>query len=324
MCLFNIRNLKIASLSASMLLLYGCASIPTGTSKVTPLADQTRKSQKEDFQGLYTMWIEPQFVNVPGSGDRWGKIDVTDTGDQFASEKTISEGFAQFCSDMGGKSEIQPLKYGHKNVCTSAAGEYLGEFDTKRYESGLVVTFDSRDHRALQQSMHQAEAAAQNNREYQSLSSDTLSIQQLQSLIARFQNDDPENLMPHARARLAEMLDERNKEIEQTRALKRRNLENKHIGDQICLFDDSTSMNVPTGIYVFGEQQYRKVNGLTKVVGFVEDISGKKIKIRVSWIVFKSYTGMEQNLDSMTNYKGGTELKVDSIIWDSIYDWDGC
>jgi len=29
-------------------------------------------------------------------------------------------------------------------------------------------------------------------------------------------------------------------------------------------------------------------------------------------------------LDSMTNYKGGTELKVDSIIWDSIYDWDGC
>lgn len=321
--LTNIKSLRTVTFSITIAALYGCSSVPItstmsgGTSKIAPLTSEMRNSLKGDFQGLFYTWITPQLVK--------GKIDAVNSADQFASEKTISDNFAAFCSDIeGGKSEVQPLKYGHKNICTSAAGEYLGEFITERYDSGLKVTFDSQAQRELNQRVQQANIEAQNKRDYQSLSSDTLSIEQLQSLIARFQNNDPERLLPHAKARLSSLIDARNKKIELAREEKRRRLENKHVGDQVCHFDATAEMNQSTGIRVLGREQYEKINGVSKVIGFVEGINGMKIQIRISGIVFKGYMGGERNVDSFTNYKGGTELKVNHIIWDSLYDWEEC
>lgn len=266
------------------------------------------------------MWIVPQQVNASGTGDKWGKIDVTRSDDQKASETTIADGFSKFCSDTGGKSEIKPLKYGQKNVCTSATGEYLGEFDTTRYEAGLGVTFDSREYRKQQQIFRQTEEEAKTRKDYQKLTLDGLSIEQLQSLITRFQNNDPDHLIPHAKAKLDELTADRvrkmeraNAENQQLYAEKHRHLENKHIGDQVCHFESGTSLDLPIGT----------VNGRSKFIGFVEDLSGKKIKIRISGIIFISY-GITKSLDYFTNYKGGLKLEINSIIWDSIYDWDEC
>lgn len=321
--LTNIKVLRAVTFSVIIAVLYGCSSVPItstmsgGTSKVTPLASEMRNSLKGDFELLFYLWITPQLVK--------GKIDVVNSADQFASEKTISDNFAAFCSGIeGGKSEVQPLKYGHKNICTSAAGEYLGEFITERYDSGLKVTFDSQAQRDKNQIWQQAKIEAQNKMDYQSLSSDTLSIDQLQSLIARFKNNDPERLLPHAKARLSSLIDARNKKIELAREEKRRRLENKHIGDQVCHFETTAEINQSTGFRVLGREQYEKVNGVSKVIGFVEGVSGMKIQIRISGIVFKGYMGGERNVDSFTNYKGGTELKVNHIIWDSLYDWEEC
>jgi hypothetical protein len=321
--LTNIKYLKAVSLAVTIAMLYGCSSVPIknavsgGTSKISPLTPELRKLLHDDFDGLFYMWIAPQLVN--------GEIGVVNVADQFASEKTISDNFATFCSEIdGGKSEVHPLKYGHKNICNSALGEYLGEFVTERYDSGLKVTFDSQHQKDRNKIWQQAEIEAKNKKEYQSLSSDMLSIEQLQNLIERFKNNDPERLVPHAQARLAVLIDNTNKKNEMEREARRRMLENKHIGDQVCHFDTTAEMNQSTGIRILGREQYEKVSGVNKIIGFVENINGMKIQIRISGIIFKSYMGGERNVDSYTNYKGGSEIRVNHIIWDSLYDWEGC
>lgn len=319
------NNYKIASAFLLIVALSACASTPSmGTPKVSMLTDAVRTDHKGDFQGLYEAWIRPQLVNAPGSGNKWGKIDVTDVGDQKASEKTITEGFAAFCSDMGGKSEVQPLKYGHKDVCTDAVGGYLGDFTTERFDSGLAVKFDSKEYRAQQQRMFQAEMEAQNKRDYQNLASPSLTIAQLQNLISRYQNNDPDNLIPQAKSRLTELVAQHKREVDRAISEKMRRLENKQIGDQICHFDTDATMNVSTNVRVFGVLQYRSVSGITKIAGFVEDINGMKIKIRISGITFRAYGGNETAVDSFSNYKGGSNLQVNSMIWDDNHAWEGC
>lgn len=139
----------------------------------------------------------------------------------------------------------------------------------------------------------------------------TWSIDELNTLINRYENHDPKNLIPNAKNRLQQLI-----------AARRLRLEYKQIGDQICI-DGNSTVNQSTGLVVMGEPQFRKVFGRHHIVGFVEAISGKKIQIRVSGINF-SGEGMNQSLESMTDWKGGSTLKVNSIIWDSLYDWDGC
>lgn len=140
----------------------------------------------------------------------------------------------------------------------------------------------------------------------------------LNSFIAKYQGNDPENLVPRARKRL--------QDIEQAAAKNEadrlRRLENKQIGDQVCSSGDG-SVDQSTGIAVMGVNQYRKISGRNRVVGFVEGMSGKKVQIRISGINFTG-GGINQSLDSLSGWKGGSTLKINSIIWDSTYDWEGC
>ena len=140
----------------------------------------------------------------------------------------------------------------------------------------------------------------------------------LNSFIAKYQGNDPENLVPRARKRL--------QDIEQAAAKNEadrlRRLENKQIGNQVCSSGDD-SVDQSTGIAVMGVNQYRKIYGRNRVVGFVEGMSGKKVQIRISGINFTG-GGINQSLDSLSGWKGGSTLKINSIIWDSTYDWEGC
>jgi hypothetical protein len=146
--------------------------------------------------------------------------------------------------------------------------------------------------------------------DYRSLAT-AASIDELNKLISRFEHHDPKNLIPNARTRLEQLI-----------AARHQRLEHKQIGDQVCV-DGEATVNQSTGFVVMGEPQYRKVFGRNHIVGFVEAISGKKIQIRISGINF-SGDGINQSLDSVSNWKGGSTLKINSLIWDTTYDWEGC
>jgi hypothetical protein len=160
-----------------------------------------------------------------------------------------------------------------------------------------------------------------------------LSLSQLATLTSKFQNNDPENFIPKAKERLAELVDEQNKQRAIDRAESERrsamaeevrieNLENKHIGDQVCQSSDG-SIQQSTGYQIYGQTQYRTIQGRNRVVGFVEKIEGRKIQIRISGINFTA-PGINQPLETLSNFNGGSTLKINSIIWDSLYEWEGC
>ncbi|WP_150102587.1 hypothetical protein [Gallionella capsiferriformans] len=140
----------------------------------------------------------------------------------------------------------------------------------------------------------------------------------LNSFIAKYQGNDPENIVPRARKRLQDM----EQAAAKNEADRLHRLENKQIGDQVCSSGDG-SVDQSTGIAVMGVLQYRKITGRNRVVGFVEGTSGKKVQIRISGINFTG-GGINQSLDSLSGWKGGSTLKINSIIWDSTYDWEGC
>lgn len=151
----------------------------------------------------------------------------------------------------------------------------------------------------------------------------------LKSFIAKYEGNDPEKLVPRARKRLQDMelaaaKNEADRELADAKnqADRLHRLENKQVGDQVCSSGDG-SVDQSTGLLVMGEPQYRKISGRNRVVGFVEGMSGKKVQIRISGINFTG-GGINQSLDSLSGWKGGSTLKINSIIWDSTYDWDGC
>lgn len=140
----------------------------------------------------------------------------------------------------------------------------------------------------------------------------------LNSFIAKYEGNDPENLVPQARKRLQDM----KQTAAKNEADRLHRLENKQIGDQVCSSGDSV-LKKPNGIVVMGQIGYREIAGHYHVVGFVEGASGKKIQIRISGINFTG-DGINESTDSFTGWKGGTTLKINSIIWDSTYDWETC
>lgn len=146
--------------------------------------------------------------------------------------------------------------------------------------------------------------------DYRSLPT-TGSIDELNRLINKYESRDPKKLIPKAKVRLEELI-----------AARRQHLEHKQIGDQVCANGEAT-VRQSTGLVVMGEPQYRKVFGRNHIVGFVEAISGKRIQIRISGINF-SGEGADQSVDSASNWKGGSTLRINSLIWDSTYDWEGC
>lgn len=174
--------------------------------------------------------------------------------------------------------------------------------------------------------------------EYLKLTSGSLSIDEMKRLILKFENRDPNNLVPKAKTRLISMIDDANsqqvikarqqsiEDRQQSQAAEehRNRLENKQVSDQVCLNTKST-VKKPTGYIIMGEPQYRSVEGEARIVGFVENVNqvAKKIQIRISGINF-SGGGISESLDSFSNFKGGSKLLLNSVIWDSTYDWESC
>lgn len=306
------------------LALAGCASTP---SKTLPLTDQVIESNKGNFEGLWNSWLKPQLNGQ-------GNIDIADQRQKVATENSISSEFSRFCKLMDGVPLSSEQKYGAKTLCTDNKGNYLGEIVTTRYDGFLNVSMDSREMRQKRNEAAAAAAAAESQRQYRSLASpDQLNMQQLISLTSKYKDNDPDSLVPKAKEILAVMLAARDKQraIDAENAAKQRavdeanrrtKLEIKQIGDQICSFSEGT-VDQPTGYIVMGQTQYRKIYGRNRIVGFVEKIAGKKIQIRISGINF-SGEGLNESLDSLTNFKGGSRLNINSLIWDSIYDWEAC
>lgn len=306
------------------LALAGCASTPP---KTLPLTDQVIQSNKGDFEGLWNNWLKPQLNGQ-------GNIDIADQKQKIATENAISSEFARFCKVMDGVALSSQQKYGTKTLCTDNKGNYLGEINTTRYDGFLQVSIDSREMRQKRNEAAAAAATAENQRQYRSLASpDQLSMQQLVSLTSKFKDNDPDSLVPRAKEILAVMIAARDKQrsIDAENAAKQRaideanrrtRLENRQIGDQVCYLSQGT-VDQSTGYIVMGQPQYRKIYGHNRIVGFVEKIAGKKIQIRISGINFTGQ-GLNESLDSLTNFKGGSQLNINSLIWDSIYDWEAC
>lgn len=311
----------------------GCASF--ATSKSTPLTDDVINSHRGDFEGLYAIWIKPQIHLESGSGAKYGKMDVTDLDTQRATERAISKDFERFCTASGGTLDAQPNKYGQKNVCTDANG-FLGEIETSRFVEGLAIKVDSKERRKRREQEAQAAADAQKQRDYQRLASESVSLPDLNRLISEFEHDDPQNLLPKAKERQAALLAESMRaaaerdrqhlaQLQAAHEAKLKAQENRQIGDQVCHDAESVTIGVPTGVTIMGQEQYRKITGSARVVGFVEAVNrqNSKIKIRISAINFSSKE-VTRPIDSLSHFKGGITLKPDSIIWDDTHDWDGC
>jgi len=80
----------------------------------------------------------------------------------------------------------------------------------------------------------------------------------LNSFIAKYAGNDPENLVPKARKRLQDM----EQAAAKNEADRLRRLENKQIGDQVCSSGDG-SVDQSTGFAVRGVDQYRKFLDVT-------------------------------------------------------------
>ncbi|MHB1115335.1 hypothetical protein [Sideroxydans sp.] len=144
----------------------------------------------------------------------------------------------------------------------------------------------------------------------------------LWELIFKYKDNDPKGLVEAAKLKREALLAASNSAYQDKLAANQQRLEKKQIGDQVCA-SASGSINQSTGLIIRGEPQYKQVHGSARFVGFVEKIAGKKVQIRISGINF-SGGGINESMDSFSNWKGGSTLKVNNLIWDSVYDWEGC
>lgn len=145
--------------------------------------------------------------------------------------------------------------------------------------------------------------------------------------------EDPDHLLvivdkllaPHLeeeRVKQAKLRSEKEQLAAIAEATRRKRLESKQVGDQVCI-DNQSTIQKSTGWLISGQPQYRTILGVTHLVGFVERIEGKRIQIRISGINFSS-NGTSEPMENFSNFKGGSTLMINSLIWDSIYDWDKC
>lgn len=304
--------------------LSGCASAPP---KTTPLTEQMIQSNRGDFEGLWNAWIKPQLNSS-------NIVPVVNDAEQIATEKAVASEFKRFCSAMGGITALSEQRYGYFSMCSTANGDYLGELNTTRHNSGVKIVVNS-----LEMRKKNAEAAAraeetERKRNYQRLTLDSLSISELSGLINQFNSNDPDNLIPKAKEKLAALRDaehirltalaaERKKQQAIEEAALRTRKERKNIGDQVCISMEST-VKKDTGYIILGARHYQSVSGNTRIVGFVERVVDKKIQVRISGINFYGNDGTNEPTDSFSNFNGGSTLRINSVIWDSIYSWDGC
>ena len=306
------------------LTLSGCASAPP---KTTPLTEQMIQSNKGDFEGLWNAWIRPQLNSS-------SVVPVVNDDEQQATEDAVASEFKRFCSAMGGVTASNEQQYGRSSMCSSANGEYLGELNTTRYNSGVGIVVNSKELKKKKAEAVAIAAEAERKRNYQRLTLDSLSISELSGLINQFNSNDPDNLIPKAKEKLAALRDaehirltalaaERKKQQAIEEAALQARKERKNIGDQVCISMEST-VKKDTGYIILGQRHYQTVSGNTRIVGFVERVVDKKIQVRISGINFYGNDGTNEPTDSFSNFNGGSTLRINSVIWDSIYSWDGC
>lgn len=311
--------------------LSGCASTPP---KITPLTDQMIQSNKGDFEGLWNAWIRPQLNSS-------SVVPSENVDESHATEDAVASEFKRFCSAMGGITASSAQQYGRSSMCSSANGEYWGELNTTRYKDsegiksgGVGIVVNSKELKKKKAEALARAEEADRKRKYQRLTLDSLSVSELSGLINLFNSNDPDNLIPKAKEKLAALRDaehirvtawvaERKKQQAIEEAALRARKERKNIGDQVCISMDST-VKKDTGYIILGQRHYQTVSGNTRIVGFVERVVDKKIQVRISGINFYGNDGTNEPTDSFSNFNGGSTLRINSVIWDSIYSWDGC
>lgn len=307
-------------LAAITLILSGCASLPP--SKLHPLTDETIQASQGSFEKAWTTWLKPQFTDQNPQGKHMWIITTGNPDVDRANENLIWQEFHRFCDSQGAVFTADEVQFGHQFRCTTKDGRFLGFIETHRYRDSLALNIDTPEIQkqkqdALAESQRvlaekiKASNEAKKQRDYHELTAGTLSIDELKARIQRFENDDPESLVPLARNILAQRLAEQKKAAE----AKRRQQENRPVGDQVCIWDiyKVDRSNQYVGRFISDEK--------VKIVGFIEQIAGKRIQIRISGL---SYGSDSTPLDTLSNFNGGSTLKVGSIIWDSLYNWDSC
>lgn len=315
---------KAAAVLAAIATVSGCASAP---SMSVPPTDQIIQKDKGNFEGFYNDWIRPQLNSA-------AVIRIHSDQERRATMNAIADGFSRFCESMGGVSDGSEQKYGYKTICTTKEGNYLGEFMITPYSdfSGIGVTVDSAALKTARAARAAALAVAERKAEYRELTSESLSYVQLYTLVEKFKNDDPDNLIPQARERLKVLADEQRKknlawaaeqkkknELEE--ASQRREQENRQKGDTVCETVPA-SITINDGAIV--GYNGRKIKGYDHFTGYVENISGHKLQIRIAGIHFTEENfRYETDIDSSVG-ADGLKWTVGGIIWDSIYNWNGC
>lgn len=167
-----------------------------------------------------------------------------------------------------------------------------------------------------------------------------LEHRRLEGLIYRFEKkDDPENLLPLAKARLdeltqAKVVADKAAAIAKTAAtekaaqLKRQDfLTTVNTGSLVCRTIQA-SVDNPTGTTVMGRAQTVTVQGKAQIAGYVNQRANQKLQIQVSAIHFRwideSYRSHEQELDSLDRFQGSAALRVNGVVWDSEKNWEFC
>lgn len=305
-------------ISLAITFLSGCASAPS----VAPtLSDETIKAHRGDLNGLFDDWLAPNLRN--------GKINIDNLGTQKATESMISKDFERFCTGSGGKVDLQPHKFGFKNVCNDANGAYLGEIETTRYHGYLEVNMDSPKLRE-QRRQNEAEAEARRKKvEYLSLADENFPLPELSRLIQLYENNDPESLVPQAKTRrdqlqqkIREQYAENMRKQQAETEARLKALEKKQIGDHVCNIRSSTA-EVPTGYAIMSRPQYRQVNGESRVSAYVEQVRGMRVQVRIASITFQVAGSPGQDMESFSHFDGDT-IRPGSMIWSDIHIWKPC
>lgn len=155
---------------------------------------------------------------------------------------------------------------------------------------------------------------------------------ELDALIRRYANNDPDGLIPPAmerRDRLAIKEAEaqekrRQSEIDQSR---RNTLAVQTKGARICKSVEAT-FNADTGARIYSAYGYKPVTrpipGTVTVTGFTEGISWDRLQIRAGSIRHTSPSGKRVDLETFEDGDVGASIRPGTVFWDSLSKWNPC
>jgi hypothetical protein len=321
----------------------GCSTM--GTSKVAPLTDAAVQSHQGNIDGVWDDWLKRQGCQSAGDnswseyaqcvipfGASWTQV----KNDVEATEGSVIDAFKRVCEASNARVFVIDQHGGKYLECTdSSTNDSFASVKTIPENHGLSVYFKSpRITRELERARQEKQAAQQkadDNYRYNLLANpDALGMDSLARLTVRFKDNDPRNYLPAAQKRLNELRAEAAREAkraqeqrDQIAAAARSRQEHREIGDRVCHAGDDISVKRPTGDVLFGQVQYRTINGTVMIVAYVEGKAGYRLQLRISGLNFNSGGDQNEALSELDNYQGST-LRINNIIWDSAYNWVDC